>query len=127
MRQFLRHYVTSANKRSGREGTLVKSPYKKSYFESKDEAKNHIKGLRNQILKKEQKLKKYRGRKKFYKITKRALKEHPLLCSKWKDLKDGLKNFRLKISMELSIVIEIEKLLLSKYLIKTLEKHLTFQ
>lgn len=123
MRLFLKHYVRDANKRSGRQGSLVKEPFKRSYFESEKEAQKHIIELRKQLLKRQQKIKKFRGRKKFYKITKKKTVGNIFLCSCWKESKKSISQFMKKIKIDVSALIDFKDFMTLKFVLKTLRLH----
>lgn len=123
MRLFLKHYVRTANKRCGREGSLVKEPFKRSYFESIEEAQQHVIELRRQLLKRQQKCKKYRGRKRFYKIAKKKIEGHIFLCSCWKESKKTIREFIKKIEIDVSALIDFKDFMSLKSVGKTFELH----
>lgn len=124
VRQFLRSYVYAANKRSGREGSLVREPYKRSYFETIQEAKEYINNLRNQLMKKRQSLKKYRGRKKFYKIHKKRTKGHIYLCSRWKNSRESIDRFFKKVEIDIQALFDYYKILSDKLILRTVQAHI---
>lgn len=71
MRLFLASYVTTYNERTGREGVLVKRPYRRYYFETNRSAKRMMQRIRRQLVGLQQEKKKYRAKKGHYRIPKK--------------------------------------------------------
>lgn len=70
IRLFLSSYVTKYNNSTGREGVLVKRPYQRFYFESKQEAMSIIQRIRRRVIGIQQTNKKYRAKRGHYRIPK---------------------------------------------------------
>ncbi len=82
MRLCLSTYVRVVNYQRGRKGVLVRERYKKFYFETKEEALDHLNLMRQQSVRLAQPRKKYRGIKKHYKIHGNEVIGSVFLCSK---------------------------------------------
>ncbi len=82
IRLFISSYVRGVNFRRKRTGVLVHSNYQRFYFETWQEAKDHMESMRNQRIRLYQKKKKYRGLKFHYTIKSRVAKGSIFLCSK---------------------------------------------
>lgn len=84
IRLFIGGYVTCYNQRTGREGTLVKRPYERYYFDTKKEAMRIIKRIRRRTIGMQQGKKMYRAKKGHYRIPKKYGKGGIFLSSRRK-------------------------------------------
>ena len=82
VRLFLSTFVRVTNKEKGRTGCLVHSGYERYFFETLQEAKECIEGIRKQQLKLYSKKRKYRGLKTHYQIPSCVGKGSVFLCSR---------------------------------------------
>lgn len=70
IRLFISGFVTKYNEGTGREGSLVKRPYERYYFETVKGAKRIIKRIRRRLIGLQQAKKMYRAKKGHYRIPK---------------------------------------------------------
>lgn len=99
IRLWLSTYVKRVNFWRKRKGVLVRDNYRRYYFETIEEALEHIDKIRNQQIKLYRGKKKYRGRKSHYKIEKINEKGSIFLCSR--DMKEKKELLQKEIGSQL--------------------------
>lgn len=114
MRLFIGGYVTRYNGSTGREGSLVKRPYERYLFETKESALRMINRVRRRLVGLQQGKKMYRAKKGHYRIPKKLGKGGIYLSSRRSKRKNGGGRDVLDCS--------VFQLLSSKVLTKVIEK-----
>lgn len=125
MRQFISEYVVKYNRRTGREGGLVRRNYERFFFETVKEAKRTIRKIRKRQVGLQQSLKKYRPSRGQYRISKKMGSGSIFLSSRRRNWKRG----ELRNSSELTVFQivnpKVARLKLKKHISNTLSLHRT--
>lgn len=116
IRLFIASYVTQYNQSTGREGGLVKRVYERYYFETKQEAKRVIQGIRRRVIGIQQAKKMYRPKKGHYRIPKKLGKGGIFLSSRRKKRWGG----KVKNILDLSVFQYVRFKLLTKTIKKSI-------
>lgn len=125
MRLFIGGYVRLYNKSTEREGSLVKRPYERYYFEHVQDAKRMIRKIRRRVVGLQQMNKKYRAKKGHYRIPNKLGKGTIYLSSRRRKVRGG----EVREELDLSLFQRVTNRLLTKKMKKTIKrtksKHIT--
>lgn len=120
MRLFIGSYVSTYNDRTGREGTLVKRPYERYFFETVQEGLDMIRRIRRRIIGLQQGKKMYRAKKGHYRISKKMGKGSIYLSSRRKR-KRGRKG-EVRNVLYLSVFQQLKSKVLAKKMSKLINQ-----
>jgi hypothetical protein len=87
-RHILSIYVRFTNYKQGRKGSKVKRNYERSIFESIEEAEEFMESLKNECYENLPKKKRYRAKRKIWKMMRKVDQGHVFLCGKNVDVDD---------------------------------------